>query len=360
VAAGVCCLALLAPGHEAGARSGSSSKDGGAPHATPVAPLAVEGKLPSFDGATRWLNSTPLTPAGLRGKVVLVQFWTYTCINWRRSLPYVRAWADRYKEKGLVVIGVHTPEFEFERDVENIRWATRDMQIAYPIAVDSDHTVWRAFKNEYWPALYFVDAQGRIRHHWFGEGDYERSERVIQQLLAEAGATDVAPELTPVDPRGAEVAADWDNLESPETYLRYMRENDFASPGGLAQDARRKYTAPARLGQNQWALSGEWTVNKRAAALNEAHGRIVMRFHARDVHLVMGPAARGKAVHFRVLIDGQSPGAAHGGDVDDEGNGVAVEQRLYQLVRQRGPIGDRQFEIEFLDPGIEAFVFTFG
>jgi thiol-disulfide isomerase/thioredoxin len=351
VAAGVCCMALLASGHaETGARRSSSPADR----------LAVEGALPSFDGATGWLNSMPLSPAALRGKVVVVEFWTYTCINWRRSLPYVRAWADKYKDKGLVVIGVHTPEFAFERNVENVRWAARDMQIPYPIAIDSDRTIWRAFKNEYWPALYFVDARGRIRHHWYGEGDYERSERVIQTLLAEAGASGVAPELASVDPRGAEVAADWDDLESPETYLRYERTKDFASPGGLAVDARRTYAAPARLGLNQWALSGEWTVRRHAAVLDEANGRIALRFHARDLHLVMGPAVRGHAVHFRVLIDGQPPGAAHGGDVDDQGNGAAAEQRLYQLVRQQPPIGDRRFEIEFLDPDIEAYAFTFG
>jgi thiol-disulfide isomerase/thioredoxin len=360
MAAGACCFVVLAPGHAYSRARQGSSEDERASRTASAGRLAVEGALPALDGATGWLNSPPLSPASLRGKVVVVQFWTYTCINWRRSLPYVRTWADKYKDKGLVVIGVHTPEFEFERGVENVRWAARDMQVAYPIAIDSDRAIWRAFRNEYWPALYFVDARGRIRHHWFGEGDYERSERVIQRLLADAGAARVARDLVLVEARGAEVAADWDNLESPETYLRYERTKDFASPGGLAVDARRAYAAPARLGSNQWALSGAWTVGRHGAALDEANGRIAMRFHARDVHLVMGPATRGRTVRFRVLIDGRPPGAAHGADVDDEGNGTAVEQRLYQLVRQQGPIGDRRIEIEFLDPGVEAVVFTFG
>lgn len=330
------------------------------PMTTAAAPLPIEGELPPFDGATGWLNSQPVTAASLRGKVVVVEFWTYTCINWLRTLPYVRAWAEKYKDRGLVVIGVHAPEFEFEKNVDNVRWAAKDMKVDYPIAIDSDYAIWRAFRNQYWPALYFVDAQGRIRHHQFGEGEYEQSEVIIQQLLAEAGAGGIGRELVAVDGRGAEAAADWGNLKSPENYLGYQRTENFASPGGAVLDKRRVYALPARLRLNQWALSGDWTVGKQATSLNQANGRIAYRFHARDLHLVMGPAARGTSVRFRVLVDGQPPGAAHGVDVDDRGNGTVTEQRLYQLIRQPKPIADRQFEIEFLDSGVEAFVFTFG
>ena len=322
--------------------------------------LPIEGELPSLGSATGWLNSQPLTTPGLRGKIVLVDFWTYTCINWLRTLPYVRAWAEKYKDQGLVVIGVHSPEFAFEKNLDNVRRAAKDMRVGYPIAIDSDHAIWRAFKNEYWPALYFVDAQGRIRHHHFGEGEYERSEKIIQQLLAEAGVGGVSRELVSVDGRGAEAAADWGNLKSPENYLSYERTENFASPGGAVLDKRRVYAVPARLQLNQLALSGDWTVGKQATVLNQANGRIAYRFHARDLHLVMGPAAPGTSVRFRVLIDGQPPGAAHGIDVDDKGNGTVTGQRLYQLIRQPKPIADRQFEIEFLDSGVEAFAFTFG
>jgi thiol-disulfide isomerase/thioredoxin len=322
--------------------------------------LPTAGTLPSFRGATTWLNSPPLSGDSLRGKVVLVQFWTYTCINWLRSLPYVRAWADTYKDRGLVVIGVHAPEFTFEKDVDNVRRAATAMRIGYPIAVDSDHAIWRAFKNEYWPALYFVDAQGQIRHRHFGEGDYERSERVVQQLLAEAGIVGIARDLVSVAARGAEVAADWDSLKSPENYLGYERTANFASPDGVAAGKRHAYAVPARLRLNQWALSGRWAMEKQAAVLDEANGRIACSFHARDLHLVMGPPARGRSVRFRVLLDGRPPGAAHGTDIDAEGNGTAAEQRLYHLIRQPRPIADRQFEIEFLDAGVEAFAFTFG
>ncbi len=325
-----------------------------------VVQLRIEGELPSLGGVTRWLNSPPLTAAGLRGKVVLIQFWTYTCINWLRSLPYVRAWAEKYKEHGLVVIGVHSPEFAFEKAIDNVRQATREMRIDYPIAVDSEHAIWRAFSNEYWPALYFVDAQGRIRHHQFGEGEYDQSERIIQQLLAEAEMMGIRHDLVSVDARGTEAAADWADLKSPENYLGYERTENFASPGGAALDKRRIYTTPARLRLNHWALSGDWTMGKEATVLNKANGRIAYRFHARDLHLVMGPVARGTSVRFRVRIDGQPPGPAHGIDVDDQGNGTVTEQRLYQLIRQPKPIADRQFEIEFLDSGIEAFSFTFG
>jgi thiol-disulfide isomerase/thioredoxin len=299
-----------------------------------VVRLPIEGELPSLGGATGWLNSPPLTAAGLRGKVVLVDFWTYTCINWLRTLPYVRAWAEKYKDQGLVVIGVHSPEFEFEKNVDNVRRAAKDMGVDYPIAVDSDHAIWRAFKNQYWPALYFVDAQGHIRHHQFGEGEYEQSEMIIQQLLAEAGIGGIGHELVAVDARGAEAAADWGTLKSPENYVGYERTENFASPGGAVLDKRRVYAAPARLRLNHWALSGDWTVGKQATVLNKANGRIAYRFHARDLHLVMGPAARGTSVRFRVLIDGQPPGAAHGSDVDEQGNGTLTEQRLYQLIRQ--------------------------
>jgi thiol-disulfide isomerase/thioredoxin len=322
--------------------------------------LSIEGELPSFSGATGWLNSPPLTPAGLRGKVVLVDFWTYTCINWLRTLPYVRAWAEKYKNQGLVVIGVHTPEFPFEKNVDNVRRAAKDMRVDYPIAIDSEYAIWRAFNNEYWPALYFIDAKGRIRHHDFGEGNYDQSEMIIQRLLAEAGARGIGDELVSVDPRGVEAAADWATLKSPENYVGYERTENFASPGGAAFDQRRVYAAPAQLALNHWALAGDWTIGKQATALNTAGGRIAYRFHARDLHLVMGPPARGSSVRMRVRIDGQPPGASHGVRVDEQGNGAVTEQRLHQLIRQPKPIIDRRFEIEFLDPGVEAFAFTFG
>jgi thiol-disulfide isomerase/thioredoxin len=322
--------------------------------------LPVEGEFPSLGGATGWLNSSPLTPSSLRGKVVLIDFWTYTCINWLRTLPYVRAWAEKYKDQGLVVIGVHTPEFAFEKNVDNVRRAAKDMRVGYPIALDSDYAIWRSFDNEYWPALYFVDAQGHIRHHHFGEGDYEQSERVIQQLLAETGVAGTGHDLVSVDAYGAEAAADWDSLRSPENYVGYERTKNFASPGGAASDKTHVYAAPAQLKLNHWALSGDWTVEKHLTVLDEPNGRIAYRFHARDLNLVMGPASQGAPVRFRVLIDGQPPGAAHGVDLDGRGNGTVTEQRLYQLIRQSEPISDRQFEIEFLDSGVEAFAFTFG
>ena len=328
--------------------------------AATMAPLPVEGELPSLGGASGWLNSQPLTKDGLRGKVVLVDFWTYTCINWLRTLPYVRAWAGKYKEHGLVVIGVHTPEFRFEKDVDNVRRAVKDRKIDFPIAIDNDYAIWRAFDNHYWPALYIIDAQGRIRHHQFGEGGYEKAERIIQQLLAEAGFSGIGDQLAAVDARGVEAEADWADLKSPENYLGHARTENFVSPGGAVLDKPRVYAAPARVKLNDWALSGDWTVKRDAVVLNKANGRIAYRFHARDLHLVMGPAARGASVRFRVLIDGQPPGAAHGIDVDNQGNGTVTEPRMYQLIRQTGPIADRQFEIEFLDSGVEAFSFTFG
>ena len=328
--------------------------------AATMAPLPVEGELPSFGGASGWLNSQPLTKDGLRGKVVLVDFWTYTCINWLRTLPYVRAWAGKYKEQGLVVIGVHTPEFRFEKDLDNVRRAVKDRKIDFPVAIDNDYGIWRAFDNHYWPALYLIDAQGRIRHHQFGEGGYERTERIIQQLLGEAGSSGIGDHLAAVEARGVEAEADWPDLKSPENYLGHDRTENFVSPGGAALDKRRVYAAPARLKLNDWALSGDWTVKRDAVALNKGNGRIAYRFHARDLHLVMAPAARGSSVRFRILVDGQPPGAAHGTDVDDQGNGTVSGQRLYQLIRQLNPIADRLFEIEFLDPGVEAFAFTFG
>ena len=322
--------------------------------------LAVESDLPSFAGATGWLNSSPLTGNDLRGKVIVVEFWTYTCINWLRTEPYVRAWAEKYKDKGLVVIGVHTPEFPFEKDVDNVRKAAKDMKIDYPIAIDSDYRIWGAFNNQYWPALYFIDAKGHIRHHQFGEGEYEQSEKVIQQLLAEAGNAGIGKDLVTVNGQGLEAAADWDNLRSAENYVGYDRAEGFVSPGGALPDKPGVYSVPTKLNLNQWGLSGEWAVAKNKIALNKANGRISYRFHARDLHLVMGPSTRGSSVRFRVLIDGQPPGSARGADIDDQGNGTVIDQRLYQLIRQPAPITDRTFEIEFLDPGVEAFVFTFG
>jgi thiol-disulfide isomerase/thioredoxin len=326
----------------------------------PLGHLTGEGQLASLRTATAWLNSPPLTADGLRGKVVLIDVWTYTCINWLRTLPYVRAWAEKYKSQGLVVIGVHCPEFPFEHDLDNVRRAAKAMRVEYPIAVDNDFSIWRAFDNHYWPALYLLDGDGKIRYQHFGEGEYEQSERNIQRLLKGAGARGVSSELVSVDPQGAEVAADWSNLKSPETYVGYGQAENFSSPGGAVVDARHVYAVPARLRLNQWALAGDWTVTQGAAALNVPNGRIAYYFHARDVNFIMGPSLRGKPVRFRVLIDGQPPGAAHGVDADDQGIGSVAEQRMYQLIRQPKPITDRQFEIEFLDAGIEAFCFTFG
>jgi thiol-disulfide isomerase/thioredoxin len=325
-----------------------------------AARLPVEGELPSLDGATGWLNSPPLTPAGLRGKVVLAGFWTYTCINWLRQLPYIRAWAGKYAGQGLVVIGVHTPEFAFEHNVDNVRRAVSDRGIGYPVAIDNDYAVWRAFGNHYWPALYFADAQGLIRHHHVGEGEYQQSEMIIQQLLAEAGSAGTGNELVAVDARGVEAPADWDSLRSPENYTGYERTENFASPGGAVPGSSHLYTAPAELRPNQWALAGDWTMAEEATTLNTASGQVTCRFHARDLNFVMGPATPATPVRFRVLIDGQPPGEAHGTDTDGHGTGILTEQRLYQLIRQPGPITDRTFEITFLDPGAQAYSFTFG
>jgi thiol-disulfide isomerase/thioredoxin len=315
--------------------------------------------LAPLNQATAWLDSPPLTDSQFEGKVVLVEFWTYTCINWRRQLPYVRAWAEKYKDQGLVVVGVHSPEFSFEKNIENIRWAVKDMRISYPVAVDNEHAIWRGFNNEYWPALYFADASGKIRHSQFGEGEYEQSEKVIQKLLTEAGATLNRGQLVSVDAGGAEAAADWKDLRSGENYLGYERTENLAS-SGVARDKTRVYSAPTTLELNSWGLSGNWNVGREAIRLTQPGGRIIYRFHARDLYLVMGPSAPGTPVRFRVLVDGRQPGNACGVDVDEQGNGTVREQQMYQLIRQPSPISDRQFEIEFLDAGVEAFSFTFG
>jgi thiol-disulfide isomerase/thioredoxin len=322
--------------------------------------LPVEGHLPSFEGATGWLNSETLTPQGLRGRVVLVDFWTYTCINWLRTLPYRRAWAAKYADAGLTVIGVHTPEFGFEHNVDNVIAQSRTFGVEYPIAVDTDYGVWQAFSNHFWPALYIADAEGRIRYHHFGEGEYAMAEMVVQQLLLEAGVEDVDPDLVSVEPKGFEVPADWGSLRSPETYLGYGRSSGFASSYPARFNEPYTYPEPSQLFLNEWAPSGTWTLAQHAAVLNEAPGRIAFQFQARDANLVMGPSARGTSVPFRVLLDGAAPGGAHGFDVDDQGNGTLADQRLYQLIRQSGPVGERRFEIEFLGAGAEAYCFTFG
>ena len=327
---------------------------------TRTAQLPVEGAFPDLDGASAWLNSGPLTSRGLRGRVVVVQFCTFSCINWLRTVPYVRAWAGRYRDAGLVVLGVHAPEFPFEHDLDKIRSALAGMGIDHPVAVDNEFAVWRAFDNAYWPALYFVDARGRRRHHHFGEEDYERSERVIQQLLAETGSVDVDQDLVGLEPVGVALPADWQTLESPETYVGYDRASGFASPGDLVRDRPRVYAQPNRLALNAWALSGDWTVGPQITTLNQPGGRIAHRFHARDVNLVLGTRTAGVPVRFRVRVDGASPGHGHGIDVDEQGEGTVTEERLYQLVRQDGRIADRTFEITFLDPGAQAYVFTFG
>jgi len=321
--------------------------------------LPIEGALPPLVGATEWLNSPPLTQEGLKGKVVLIDFWTYSCINCLRAIPYVRAWAGKYKDQGLVVIGVHAPEFAFEKSIKNVRAAVGDLKIDYPVAIDNDYAIWRAFNNQYWPAHYFIDAEGHIRHHHFGEGDYDESEHTIQRLLAEVGKTDVSADLVAVNASGAEAAPDMNNVGSPETYVGYDRAENFISPGGAVQDSRHVYAAATpRL--NEWALAGDWTIGKEDAVLNEPGGSIVYRFHARDLHLVLGPGPDGKPVRFRVTVDGAAPGESHGTDVDADGQGTVTAQRLYQLIRQSGNIADHTFEIHFLDPGVQAYAFTFG
>ncbi|EOH6077375.1 cytochrome c biogenesis protein DipZ [Burkholderia cenocepacia] len=360
--AGGAMMAAAADGTQAGEGAMAGSAMMRAVGATPSA-LPVEGTLPSLDGAVQWLNSPPLTAAGLRGKVVLVDFWTYSCINCLRTLPYTTAWARKYAPYGLVVIGVHAPEFAFERDIGNVKKAVHDLGIDYPVAIDNGYSIWRAFNNEYWPAHYFIDAQGRVRHHHFGEGEYVQSERAIQSLLAEAGhpdALNVPLGLAGAPAKGALAAADSADVRSPETYVGYARAESFASPGGVVRDAAHRYDAPAQPDLNGWGLAGTWSVGAERAALAAPDGRIVYRFHARDLHLVLGPGANGRPVRFRVTLDGTAPGAAHGADVDAQGYGTVTGQRLYQLVRQPGAIADRTFAIEFLDPGVDAYAFTFG
>lgn len=319
-----------------------------------------DGELRSLDSAVEWINSPPLTAGELRGKVVLIEFWTYTCINWLRAAPYVRAWAEKYKDQGLVVIGVHTREFTFEHRLDNVRRAAKHLRVDYPIAIDNDFGIWRGFRNQAWPALYFVDAQGRVRHRQLGEGEYARSERMIQQLLAEAGRSGIGGEVVSVKGVGVEAAADWNSLRTPETYVGYQRTVNFASPGRPLLDKPHSYTVPERLRLNHWALVGSWTMGKEFTRLNDADGRIAFRFHARDLHLVMGLPAAGSAVRFRVLVDGHPPGSAHGLDVDENGYGAVSEQRMYQLIRQSTPVTDRLFEIQFMQPAVEVFAFTFG
>ena len=323
------------------------------------AALPIEGMAPGFDGATQWLNSAPLTATQMRGKVVLVDFWTYSCINCLRSLPYVKAWAEKYRDQGLVVIGVHAPEFAFERDIGNVTKATKSLGLTYPVAVDNEYAIWRAFKNRYWPAHYLIDAQGRVRHHHFGEGEYAETERVIQQLLRETGTAQGAQGLVEVDAKGVQQAAG--AVASPETYVGYQRAENFASTPKAVPDQPAAYTLPPKLPLNAWGLAGRWTVGEEKATLAAPAGRIVYRFKARDLHLVLGPGADGKPVRFKVLLDGQPPGAAHGMDVAADGSGTVAEQRLYQLIRQPGDAaGERSFSIEFLDPALSAYAFTFG
>jgi thiol-disulfide isomerase/thioredoxin len=314
----------------------------------------------AIERAPIWLNSGPLTADALRGKVVLIDFWAYSCINWRRTLPYVRAWSKTYAQQGLVVIGVHTPEFGFEGSVDNVRRATREFGIDYPVVIDGSHAIWSAFTNRYWPAIYLIDADGRLRYKQFGEGSYAASERVIQDLLVEAGANGVGRALQTVDARGFEADADWLNLGSPETYVGYERGEGFASPGGVVRDRRHVYAAPAALRRDTWALNGDWSIGDESAVLNARLGRVVYRFHARDLYLVMGTGGQRKPVRFRIRVDGRPPGTAHGLDVDAQGRGTLTEHRLYQLIRQRKPVVDRNFQIEFLDPGAELYSFTFG
>ena len=326
----------------------------------PAAGPPVEGELPSLSGAVAWLNSPPLTPQALRGKVVLIDFWTYSCINCLRSLPYVKSWYQRYRDQGLVVIGVHSPEFAFEKDLGNVTRAVHDLGITYPVAVDSNYAIWQAFNNQYWPAHYFIDAQGRIRGHHFGEGDYAGSEQLIRELLREAGAQQLAAAGAAPAGSGAEAPPDEADIGSPETYIGYERAENFASPGGVVRDASEGYSAPSRLALNQWALTGPWRVQGERAVAMESGAGIVFRFRARDLHLVLGAADPRRPVRFRVTLDGQAPGADHGADVGADGTGSVGEQRLYQLLRQSHPGAEHTFAIEFLAPGVQAYSFTFG
>jgi thiol-disulfide isomerase/thioredoxin len=321
--------------------------------------LADEGSIPDLGGAIGWLNSGPLTGKSLRGKVVLVNFWTYTCINSLRPLPYVKAWADKYKDAGLVVIGVHTPEFSVEKERANVERAVRDLKVGYPVALDSNYRIWKAFNNEYWPALYLVDARGRIRHHYFGEGQYVEAERVLQELLKEKGATGLDESTVRVSGDGVE-AAPSGAVQSPETYVGYRRGERFASPVPVARDVVKTYRVPDRLALNEWGLVGSWNIGAESALLETADGQIVFRFHSRDLHLVLAPGNDGRPARFKVRLDGTAPANAHGSDSTPDGNGEVREPRLYQLIRQGTRVDERTFEIEFLDPGVRAFVFTFG
>ncbi len=322
--------------------------------------LADEGPMPDLNGAIAWLNSPPLTRDSLRGKVVLIDFWTYSCINCLRALPYVEGWAEKYKHAGLVVIGVHAPEFAFEKERANVEKAVRELKITYPVAIDSDYKIWQAFNNEYWPAHYFIDGKGRIRYHHFGEGQYDESERVIQQLLKENGARTLSAGVINVSGNGVEAAPDDGSVRSPETYIGYHRAEHFASTAPVAPDFRKAYSLLPRLSLNQWGLAGTWRVGPESAVLETAPGKIAFRFHARDLHLVLGPAKDDKPVRFKITLDGTPPGEDHGSDADVNGAGTVQEHRLYQLIRQKGTVEDRTFEIEFLDPGVQAFAFTFG
>jgi cytochrome c biogenesis protein CcdA/thiol-disulfide isomerase/thioredoxin len=322
--------------------------------------LSDEGELPSLDGAVAWLNSPPLTRDELRGKVVVVDFWTYSCINCLRSIPFVEAWSEKYKNDGLVVIGVHTPEFAFEKDQSNVSKAVKDLKITYPVAIDSNYAIWNAFSNQYWPAHYFIDASGRIRYHHFGEGEYDTSEQVIQQLLKEKNSKLNLSGLVQANGSGTEAPADLDDIQSPETYIGFARQENYLSLEKIAKNSPELYTAPGRMDVNNWGLAGKWVVGSEKASLSGAPGKIIFRFHARDLHLVLGPGKGGKPIRFRVLLDGSAPGDDHGADVDSQGNGTVKEYRLYQLIRQKGKVEDRTFQIEFLDPGVEAFAFTFG
>jgi len=310
--------------------------------------------------ATIWLNSSPLTDLDFQGKIALIEFWTYSCINWRRQVPFVRAWAERYKKHGLVVVGVHSPEFSCERNVDNVRWASNDMHLPYPIAIDNDYAVWRGFNNNYWPALYFIDAKGHIRGQVFGEGQYAQSESLIRKLLAEAGAKDIDDNLASVDARGPEAPPDWKDLRSEENYVGYKRTQNFASPGGIKADKAHVYFPAKALELNQWAIAGDWTMGSESIVSNRPDGSVSYRFHARDLHFVIGPAVPGKSVRFRLLLDGNPPGADYGTDTDEQGNGLVIEPRMYQLIRQQKSILDRHFTIQFLDAGVAAYSFTFG
>jgi cytochrome c biogenesis protein CcdA/thiol-disulfide isomerase/thioredoxin len=349
-------------GNQSGATSAMSTTAGNRMPNTAVSrDLPIEGQLPALKGATLWLNSPPLTPNSLHGKVVVIDFWTYSCINCLRSLPYVKGWYEKYKNHGLVVIGVHTPEFAFEKDPDNVRRALRDLGISYPVALDNDYAIWRGFNNQYWPAHYFIDALGHIRAHHFGEGDYAASEEIIRQLLIDSGVKNL-PQVAggATSATGIEIAADNVHMRSPETYVGYEHAQHFASPSGIAPDVAKAYAAPAKLNLNEWALSGDWLVGEENATLRHASGTIVFRFQARDLHLVLGPGASHKPIRFRVTLDGAVPATSHGVDIDAVGNGVITEHRLYQLIRQTGIVGEHTFTIEFLDSDVQAFAFTFG